>query len=37
MIIVTGVKSEQIFGPEHSYFNKKKSAIENELGIEFMN
>ncbi len=36
MIIVTGVKSEQIFGGESTYFDNKKSEIENELGIEFM-
>ncbi|HLC71355.1 MAG TPA: cell division protein FtsZ [Candidatus Nanoarchaeia archaeon] len=37
MIIITGVKSEQIFGEGNKYFTKKKSALENELGIEFMN
>jgi len=37
MLIVTGVSSEQIFGVENSYFSKKKDAMENELGIEFMN
>ncbi len=36
MLIVTGVNSEQIFGPERSYIGKKRGAIENELGIEFM-
>ena len=37
MVIITGVKSEQIFGEGNHYFAKKKSALENELGIEFMN
>ncbi len=37
MVIITGVKSEQIFGEGNKYFMKKKSAMENELGIEFMN
>ncbi len=37
MVIITGVKSEQIFGDGNKYFLKKKSAMENELGIEFMN
>jgi cell division protein FtsZ len=36
MLIITGVNSEQIFGTENKYFSKKQSAIENELGIEFM-
>lgn len=37
MVIITGVKSEQIFGEGNKYFTKKRSAMENELGIEFMN
>ena len=37
MVIITGVKSEQIFGEGNKYFTKKKSEMENELGIEFMN
>ncbi|MBR9683426.1 cell division protein FtsZ [Candidatus Woesearchaeota archaeon] len=36
MIIVTGVKSEQIFGPERTVSDKKKKQIEKELGIEFV-
>lgn len=36
MVIVTGVKSEQIFGPERTITDKKKKAIERELGIEFV-
>ncbi|MBU0469848.1 MAG: cell division protein FtsZ [Nanoarchaeota archaeon] len=36
MLIITGVNSEQIFGAENTYFGKKKTDIENELGIEFM-
>ena len=37
MLIITGVKSEQIFGEGNKYFVQKHKAIENELGIEFMN
>src|SRR3989338_288929 len=37
MLIITGVKSDQIFGEQHRLSEKKKSAMENELGIEFMN
>ncbi|HLC52742.1 MAG TPA: cell division protein FtsZ [Candidatus Nanoarchaeia archaeon] len=37
MLIITGVKSDQIFGEENKYVSKKRSAIESELGIEFMN
>ena len=36
MLIVTGVKSEQIFGEEHQQFVEKKNEIKSELGIEFM-
>jgi cell division protein FtsZ len=36
MLIVTGVKSEQIFGEQHKFQEKKKHAMENELGIEFV-
>lgn len=36
MVIVTGVKSEQIFGEGNKYFEKKKGAIGDELGIDFM-
>ncbi len=37
MLIITGVKSDQIFGEQHRLAEKKKSAMESELGIEFMN
>src|SRR3989338_5790362 len=37
MLIITGVSSEQIFGEGNQYFEKKKNAMESELGIEFMN
>lgn len=37
MLIVTGVNSEQIFGPERTYIGKKRGVMESELGIEFMN
>ncbi len=36
MLIITGVKSEQIFGGENMLRLKHKSAIETELGIEFV-
>lgn len=36
MLIITGVKSEQIFGEESKYFNRKKGQMENELGIDYM-
>ncbi|MDO8741235.1 MAG: cell division protein FtsZ [Candidatus Woesearchaeota archaeon] len=37
MLIVTGVKSPQIFGPERKRGDKRKKEIEDELGIEFVN
>lgn len=37
MLIITGVKSDQIFGQEEKYFHRKKNAMQSELGIEFMN
>jgi len=36
MLIVTGVKSEQIFGPSHKASDVRKKEVENELGIEFV-
>ncbi len=36
MLIVTGVKSPQIFGPARRIADKNKKEIENELGIEFV-
>lgn len=36
MLIVTGVTSSQIFGPNKQTKDKKRSDIENELGIEFI-
>ena len=36
MLIVTGVKSSQIFGPGRATTDKKKRDIERELGIEFV-
>ncbi len=36
MLIITGVKSDQIFGEENKYFSRKKKEMENELGIESM-
>ena len=38
MLVITGVKSEQIFGIRvEKTADKKKREIENELGIEFVN
>ncbi len=36
MLIVTGVKSSQIFGGDVTLTNKKKKEIEMELGIDFI-
>ena len=36
MLIITGVKSSQIFGPGRTISSEKKKDIENELGIEFV-
>jgi cell division protein FtsZ len=36
LLIVTGVRSTQIFGPERSAARKKKKEMEDELGIEFI-
>ncbi|MBS3150493.1 cell division protein FtsZ [Candidatus Woesearchaeota archaeon] len=36
MLIVTGVNSPQIFGHTRTTSSKKKTAMENELGIEFV-
>ena len=36
MIIVTGVKSPQIFGPQQSFRAEYTKEIEKELGIEFV-
>lgn len=36
MLIVTGVKSSQIFGSDRRLSDKKKKDIEKELGIEFV-
>ena len=37
LLIITGVKSEQIFGENNQYFEKKHNLLQSELGIEFMN
>ena len=37
LLIITGVKSDQIFGEENKYFTKRQKETEGELGIEFMN
>jgi cell division protein FtsZ len=37
MLVITGVKSDQILGKTDSSKDRKKKEIENELGIEFVN
>ncbi|MFH0869077.1 MAG: cell division protein FtsZ [archaeon] len=36
MLVVTGVTSPQIFGPKQTYGDKRKVALEKDLGIEFV-
>jgi cell division protein FtsZ len=36
MLIVTGVNSPQIFGPQKAYATEKKKEIEKVLGIDFV-
>ena len=36
MLIITGVKSAQIFGPGRKLQTERKKEIEDELGIEFI-
>jgi len=36
MVIITGVKSAQILGPDRQVSTKRKQEFENELGIEFL-
>ncbi len=36
MLIVTGVKSAQIYGPENTYTQQKQKEIEKVLGIDFV-
>ncbi|MDP3989822.1 MAG: cell division protein FtsZ [archaeon] len=36
LVIITGVRSEQIFGEGNKFFQQKKGEIEDELGIDFM-
>lgn len=36
MLIITGVKSSQIYGPEKKYSTEKKREIERVLGIDFV-
>ncbi|MBN1544466.1 cell division protein FtsZ [Candidatus Woesearchaeota archaeon] len=36
LLIVTGVRSTQIFGPERKVSDKKRREMETELGIEFI-
>lgn len=36
LVIVTGVKSSQIFGPAHKFKNELKKDIEQKLGVQFL-
>ncbi|HLC46271.1 MAG TPA: cell division protein FtsZ [Candidatus Nanoarchaeia archaeon] len=36
LLIITGVRSNQLFGPQRNAGAKKKKDIESELGIEFL-
>lgn len=36
MLIVTGVKSSQIYGPEKTFTTEKQKEIEQVLGIDFI-
>ena len=36
MLIVTGVKSSQIFGPAHKRMDDEKAEMSSDLGIEFL-
>lgn len=36
LLIITGVKSSQIFGPNRQTASKRRESIESELGIEFL-
>ncbi len=36
LLIITGVRSNQIFGPERKTSDKKRREMETELGIEFI-
>jgi len=36
MLIVTGVQSSQIYGPEKTYTTQKQKEIEKVLGIDFV-
>ncbi len=36
MLIVTGVKSSQIYGPDKTFSQEKQKEIENVLGIDFI-
>ena len=37
MLVITGVQSTQMFGASNKSTDKRKSELENELGIEFVN
>jgi hypothetical protein len=36
MIIVTGVDSPQIYGPDNTHQDEYEDEIEEELGVEFI-
>jgi len=36
MLIVTGVKSTQIYGPQRTFTSEKQKEIEKILGVDFI-
>jgi cell division protein FtsZ len=36
MLVITGVKSSQIFGPKHTFSAKRRAELSSNLGIEFV-
>jgi len=36
MLVITGVKSPQIFGPKHTFSAKRRAELSSNLGIEFV-
>jgi len=36
MLVITGVKSPQIFGPARTLSSKRRGELEDNLGIEFV-
>lgn len=36
MLVITGVKSPQIFGPKRTFSDKRKGELSDNLGIDFV-